>query len=287
MDIANAIWMQNSGNILRSFVSNVTNYYDADIYAHDFTSSDAGRTINRWCSDKTDGMIDRLFEDGSLPYSLLFTNALYFKSDWRNKFDKKLTVKDKFTNSDKSKSDVEMMRWKDLLYLNYANLENMNVVSIPYKGNFSMAVALPDEGVDISECISAFNSENWEKILEGFKTNTKEYKFDVVFPKFDISSDFYLIGSLMSQGIVSVFGDEADLSRISSDNKSIGVVRQVTRLKVNEDGAEAAAVTVGGDVSANPHWGEKVEFRLDRPFILAIYDNTTNAILFLGSINKL
>ncbi len=287
LDIANAIWMQNSDNILRSFVSNVTNYYDADIYAHDFTSSDAGRIINRWCSDKTDGMIDQLFDDGSLPYSLLFTNALYFKSDWQYKFDKKLTAKDKFTNFDLSTSEVDMMRWKNPLYLNYANLEKMNVVSLPYKDNCRMAVALPDDEVDLSDCISAFNKENWEKILEGFDTNIKKYKFDVVFPKFDLSSDFYLVSSLMSQGIVSVFGDNADLSKLSQEKKSIGAVRQVTRLKIYEDGAEASAVTVAGDVSTNPNWGEKVEFRLDRPFLIAIYDTTTNAILFLGCINAL
>jgi len=58
-------------------------------------------------------------------------------------------------------------------------------------------------------------------------------------------------------------------------------VRQKVYLKVNEEGTEAAAVTVGNfGVSATP------EVTINRPFYFAIAERETGAILFHGAIRN-
>ena len=287
LSMKNSIWMQNQGHIYRSYISNVTNYLDADIYAIDFSSSDAGNTINRWSSDNTNSMIDKLFDDGPLLVNLVFANATYFKSDWTYKFNKRQTRQEPFHNMDGTVSNVDMMRWDENQPLLYANMEKMNVVNLPYEGNTRMAVALPDEGIDINECLNSFTADTWNDILTQFHSSDKVYLFDVIFPKVDMSSTLNLTESLKSQGAGSFFAQEFDFARLSPEKHIIGEMMQKSRIIINEDGTEAAAVTYTGDIMSNPTWGEQVEFRLDRPFFFVIYDTTTNAILFTGCVNNL
>jgi serpin B len=59
-------------------------------------------------------------------------------------------------------------------------------------------------------------------------------------------------------------------------------------MDVNEEGTEAAAATavIMGATMALPREAPPIEFRVDRPFVLALVDNDSKEILFLGSILK-
>ena len=87
--IANAIVVNQKYQLLDSYKSTVGKYYDAEVANMDFDDN-AGTTkkINKWCSDKTNGLVPEIIKNVN-PYMFAYLmNAMYFKSEWKQKFPK-------------------------------------------------------------------------------------------------------------------------------------------------------------------------------------------------------
>ena len=54
----NALWMQYKLPVYRSFIEDSRNFYSTEVEAIDFADQAAGSTINRWCKEKTRGLIE-------------------------------------------------------------------------------------------------------------------------------------------------------------------------------------------------------------------------------------
>ena len=61
-------------------------------------------------------------------------------------------------------------------------------------------------------------------------------------------------------------------------------MKQVAKIKLNEEGTEAAAITVIGieKSSAIPSEPKRVAFHATRPFLYVISEQSTGAIFFIG-----
>ena len=284
-EVGNALWVDLGMQVYQSYVSTIRNFYDSEVFALDFGADDAGKHINSWCADKTHDLITKLVDDAPLPWTMMLANAVYFKAGWRAPFDEALTRKDKFTNTDGTKTDVDMMSRNESQGLSYAALEDMEVLKIPFTDSFSMMVCLPHEGVSLAGCVNGMDKEAWSHITASLKeTMVKAY-----LPKFSITQDTGLNEILQSMGIKKVFEIGADLSRIGPSCGPLSGLMQSAVINVDEKGTEAAAVTIG-TVSANIDPVEEkefVEFKVNRPFMFAIFDHSTGAILFLGAVNEL
>jgi serpin B len=110
----------------------------------------------------------------------------------------------------------------------------------------------------------------------------------VFLPKFKATSQFQLADTLKSLGMTSAFDPSADFSRASSDtNLFISGVIHKAFVDLNEEGTEAAAATAVVAVPGAAPGGPQPEppvFRADHPFVFAICDERTEAVLFLGRI---
>ena len=108
-------------------------------------------------------------------------------------------------------------------------------------------------------------------------------------PKFETSFTIELNDMLKSLGMVDAFNPtKADFSSMSSHlSLYISRVLQKARIKVEEKGTEAAAVTVIDMklTSAIPSPGEPLTFYATRPFLYTISEVSTGAILFMGQYN--
>ena len=64
----------------------------------------------------------------------------------------------------------------------------------------------------------------------------------------------------------------------------IGLMKQVARIKLNEEGTEAAAVTVIAIdyAAATPSEPKPLYFHANRPFLYVISEQSTGAIFFIG-----
>ncbi|MBR0292508.1 MAG: serpin family protein, partial [Bacteroidales bacterium] len=108
---------------------------------------------------------------------------------------------------------------------------------------------------------------------------------DLMIPRFETSSDLDINSILKKLGIRTAYDSiKADFSNFSSAQLWIDTVKHIANISVDEKGTEAAAVTVAMMAGATPDAPKPqfIEFHADRPFIFAITEKTTGAILFLG-----
>ena len=151
----------------------------------------------------------------------------------------------------------------------------------------AVTFVLPSEGIAPEELAARpgfwagldRSAEHGEELLHG--------KIQWSVPKFDADSRLNLMDTLADLGITQVTDpDKADLSAISSLPAYVSNVEQLGRIKVDEEGVEAAAVTViTMDATAAPMEPDQVcVMDLDRPFLFAIYHE--GIPLFTGIVNK-
>ena len=144
-----------------------------------------------------------------------------------------------------------------------------------------MSIILPKTGKSVSSILSSLNGESWSDLQSSYK---KEY-VDLKLPKFDISLDKDMKDLLRSVGINKMFDDGAAFSKISRNPFKVSIIKQVANISVDEKGTEAAAVSFAVGGATGDKDDERpifIDFHADHPFIFAITENTTGAILFLG-----
>lgn len=285
MEISNSAWIDYTLPVFRAFRTNIQNYFDSDILGVDINADDAGKILNSWCSDKTHGLIDKIVDDGPLASKLVLANAVYFKAAWSDSFDKKLTSKETFYNINNRTSQVDMMRWNQPLYANYASSDYMDIISIPFVNKYNMMICLPKSKSGLELCIKNLSEIEWKE-MNGSMTKTL---VDLSLPKFKTNADIDLVEIMKAMGIKKVFTESGSLSCLSTTPLKTDDFRQKSVIDVDEDGTEAAAVTYIGEKSAGvPSDVDKaIEFHVDHPFMYSIIDSSTGTILFMGSVKNL
>ena len=265
------------GEILRRVL------YEFPVQELDFASPKAPDIINGWCAGKTNNCIPKVLNEIPETARLYLLNALYFKGIWKNQFKKSDTAEEAFTNADGSKSTVHMMNLRDERF-NYAENEYFSMAELPY-GNeaFSMVVLLPAEGKSLDECLPQLNDERWGEWNSSLSSSALNLKL----PRFEMEYDKELIDDMMAMGMQEAFTPSADFSGMADEDLFISLLQQFTYVKVNEEGTEAAAVTVGGMDVAAPGPSTVIPFYVDRPFIFLIKEKSTGVILFMGKVTKL
>ncbi|MBQ7180886.1 MAG: serpin family protein [Bacteroidaceae bacterium] len=287
---SNALWMQYELPVYRSFIEDSQNFYSTEVEAIDFADKAAGSTINRWCKEKTKGLIERILEDGPQTCELIMANALYFKAPWVEGFAEEATKPGTFTNQDGTKKEVQMMHREDQFFVRYAKAANFDLAALDFGQyeyrNYSMVFGLPHEGVSLGACIEGLDAATWNEAVSSLST---QY-VDMMLPRFEVSLSQNLKPMLQKMGLTSIFdAQQADLSRLSPLPLAVSAMQQDAVLKVNEKGAEAAAVSwVGLTTSDGPGNEPKyIPFHVDRPFFFAIRENLNGNILFMGVVRRL
>jgi serpin B len=284
LDVANALWGQKGQPFVPDFIQLTKKYYGAGFHTVDFNDGEAARQeINTWVEKQTQDKIKDLLGPGSVQgASLVLTNAIYFKGDWLNPFPKGRTFKENFFVTPKDKVMVDMMHLTETF--NYAEDDNFQVLSLPYKGNaVSLIAFLPRK----QDGLTALEEQLKPALVNDAIANLKKAKVVVTLPKFKMTSSFELGDVLTKMGMPLLFQrGRADLSGIvASNDLYISKVVHKAYVDVYEEGTEAAAATAVSAVraaamrpQANP------VFRADHPFVFAIRDNKTGSLLFLGRV---
>ena len=285
---SNAVWLQHSFPVFRSFISDCQNYYDTEVMGIDFSDQEAGNTINRWCREKTNDLIERIVDNGPQDCELAMANAIYFKAPWTDGFRKELTVPATFTNEDGTKSEVQMMKKTDIAQIQYASAKDFDLASLSFgqclKKNYSMVIGLPHEGVSLQACMEGLEAAGWDESV----SRLKGLPVELTIPRFKVEDSFQMKDILRQMGVTSIFDmRRADFSRLSSQPLAVAEIKQKATLAVDERGAEAAAVTFAHMATANGEKPTFIPFHIDRPFFFAITENLHGNILFMGVVRKL
>ncbi|KQS25426.1 serpin family protein [Dyadobacter sp. Leaf189] len=280
LGLANSIWYKTGFNVSPDFQSVLRDSFHAEITGLPFNAAAVGR-INQWASDKTNGKIKKVIEQIQADHVMFLLNALYFKGDWKAKFEPKETADAPFTLEDGTVKTVKMMNVKGAFTT--AGDATYSAVKLPYgNGQFSMTILLPKGSATIDGILSGLDADEWKTITS--MTNTSNIK--VGLPRFKLEYSALLKGTLMQMGIKRAFSNGAEFGKINRDTGlKVDFVKQDTYLGIDEKGTEAAAVTSIG--MSTTSWGpEEPKFICDRPFGIIISENTSNTILFMGRIKN-
>lgn len=279
LNIANSIWIKNGETINEDFLATNKINFNAEISTLDFSKDSAANTINKWISEATKGKIDKMLEPPIDSRVIMYLiNAIYFKGEWSNQFDSKITFNHAFKTFNGNEQTIRMMNRRGKV--EYTKGDDYSAVRLPYgNGKTSMYCILPEEDIDINEFIKNMSLEKWN----GIRKNIAEIDEVVLqIPKFKLEYGIKnLNDSLQSLGMGEAFGDQADFSGIREDIYISRVLHKAV-IDVNEEGSEAAAATVVEmkETAAK----EPITFIADRPFIFIIADDTTGTILFIGKL---
>lgn len=286
LTIANSLWGNLGVGFSDDFFKVNRRYYNAEISVLDFASPEALGTINGWVDKNTDGLIDKII-DAIPPEAVLYLiNAIYFKGTWQTEFDPKRTNDFEFNTAEGGTESVQMMR-QSASY-QYAEEMGAQAVRLPYDGNrFAMYVFLPAPESSIDTFLDGFDEILWKAWTE----KLTKAKGDVYLPRFKIEYECTLNGALKDMGMEIAFDpSKADFSKIASSSHgggmlSISDVKHKAVVEVNEEGTEAAAVTSVEIKATSASPEERFTFIANRPFLLAICDDATGSIIFMGVIH--
>ena len=279
--LANAIFYRESFSVKAPFLNTMSSDFEAQTEGLDFALPSALTTINKWASDNTNGKIPKVLDEISPDAVMFLMNALYFKGDWSFQFDKALTSDKPFFTTGGNSINVSTMYGE--VGSKVTAGDNYKAVELPYGcTNFTMVIIVPDE--TLASFNTSFTAERWSAITSTFDAQQEYGEMIVSMPKFKFSYEKVLNDQLQSMGMIDAFNSSlANLSGISDASIFVSFVKQNTFVEVDEKGTEAAAVTtIGIEVTSEPPTPK--QFIIDKPFIFAIRERTTNALLFIGQI---
>ena len=280
LSISNAIYYRNTFSVKDLFITTNQNYYQAEVEPLDFSNeTETLNTVNGWVKTNTKGKIDKIIEQVKPESVMYLLNAIYFNGKWTYQFETSKTMNLPFTKEDKTVVQVPTMSIENPF--NYYSDQNFEMLEMPYgSGKYSMLLFLPETGKNTNDVISLLNPESVNDWLE----QMTEVKKEVFLPKFEFAFKNSLVDELQALGMSDAFNDaKANLSGISAEAQLvISEVMHKSYIKVDEVGTEAAAVTgITIDVTSV---GPDNSFRADHPFVFAIREKDTQAILFIGKV---
>ena len=282
----NDLWMQQGLTLNKSYADTVQHYYSGQVTALDFEGSPdpARQTINKKIADKTKQLIPELLPKGSIKSdtAVVLTNAIYFKGDWTLPFTAERTSAQPFYNAIGRASTVQMMEQQS--YFSYYENKHIQVVQLPYKGDdLSMLVVLPklNHKLAMQQLAKSLNATK----IKQWSAGLVRQEVDLQLPKFKLDARYQMKTLLADMGMPKAFNNGAEFN-LYADGPPIKLdeVYHQAVVTVDEKGTEAAAAA--GAVGMYVGMSYPVEFKADHPFMFVIKDNKTDAILFLGQVNK-
>jgi serine protease inhibitor len=269
------------------------NYYNCEQKSFSDPAA-VGPFINSRVEEFTEGIIKDLVgeEDLSEDLILLVASAALFKGQWKYPFDKGRNSIETFINSDGSMSQVEMMnQGVDNLKVAYDSTSDYEIalLELPFHGQISLLLMKSNEwdARKPKDQLQKFmTKENIQNLLDNFDERFQaESALSIGIPKLDLDEKVDILNelghTLLAQAIkdADFKGSLVDCKYRAETPKMVSEVH----FTMDEEGAKIAGA------SYSPTYMESCdpEFKLDRPFGMAIIDRSNQTILSMGQVLKL
>ena len=275
LHMANSFWYTEDRKVKDDFAKVLADSYKAESYAVNFSMTSTIEAINAWCAKQTKDRIKSILDEVDPSIYSFLLNAVYFKSSWKNEFEEKNTHKQPFYYADGKDAEVDMMSMSDTK-IDYSETEDFQAATLPFVNEaFKFFVILPKDGKKVDDIVGTVKPQ----LFNDFHTLTLDYfampKFEVNYTEEKLAAAMQKINPNLGFGGLNF---QPLLPEIMSE--TLVEVIQKTFFKVDEKGAEAAAVTAiyAKATSADA----RNVMILDRPFIYGIMETSTNCPLFIG-----
>jgi serine protease inhibitor len=296
---ANGVWANKDLVHLRqAYEDDLKATMGADVSAENYADPATVAKINAWAAENTNGLIKEIIKGLDADDAVVLASALYFKGEWTRKFDKKLTQDKAFTSDGADASLTPMMRQEFKDGLKYQQGADYDAVSLTYgESNYderkqpTMRIVLvrpTDETVSARDWLAQQQAGAVPAWLDNYAF--QKATGPVEMPHLTMKQKHDLKPALQEMGIQSVFDSRADFTKMVERDGEEFYVSKVSMdidFESNEEGSEAASVTtavVTKEFCVAPP--ARVDIKLDRSFVFAVQDIKTNAVLFVGAVNK-
>ena len=251
------------------------------------------KQVNKWCEKKTHGKIKEIIDKLPPNIFMLILNAVYFKAQWVNQFPDYSTTKKSFFNCNSKNKEIKIDTMINTDRFAYFEDSNLQSIELPFKKDFMSAIIiLPKQNLDINEFIDIIDKDN--EYIYSIIDNFKYSKVNIEMPRFEIEYKESLKEVLEDMGVKLAFSTIADFSNIRRQNDlMIDDIIHKTYLKVNEDGTEAAAITIVEMVenAMEVIIEEKIyNMKINRPFLFIIRNNKLPKnydIIFISKVEEI
>ena len=285
--LAASLWMNQDVPFKEQTVQTLADDYFASTFRGGMTDPAYSAAFKSWLNDNTGGLLQDAVEnlpDFDPQTIMALATTVYFSGKWSDQFQDANTYTETFHGAVSDK-DADFMHRSSTGQYFYS--EHFAAVSLPFEDAGSMWLLLPDEGVTPADLLKS--GEAMDFVLSGGAKGAEStfLKIDMAVPKFDVEADMDLAEKLTALGAGSMFTNKADFSNLTDmDGVFIGSATHDARVKVDEEGCEAAAFTAMMECGTAMPPDERVEFKLDRPFLFALM-GIDGLPLFYGVVNQL
>ena len=272
LDQSNQVWADPSLKTNQSYLNALAAGYQAGVARVPLLTdpAQAAQRIDQAVSDATKGQIQHLVNAGLLhDLGWVLTSALYLNADWATKFQPSMTSQQPFTTASGQTVRPQFLHGGQY---QVGSAGGWTGVTLPYQGGkVKMVALLPPRK---SGC--AMPGTSTLASIENHGTTGS-----IAMPKVKLSSSGSFKDLLAALGMGRAFGGTADLTGISPQAGSIGLVQQDATMAVSEKGTVAAAATAVGvtATAVGVTTGRVITF--NRPYLMLITSAATGEPLFL------
>ena len=284
--LASSLWLNSDLRFVRKTLDALAENYYASAHQCDMGTAETDKALRDWLDEQTGGLLREqaagLHLDAQTVLALATT--LYFKARWNSEFNGNATAPQLFHGVN---GDTQT----DFMHQTHGNTyywgERFSAVAQGLQSDGAMWFLLPDEGVTPEALLT---DDEAVAFLTGSKydwENQKHLLVNLSVPKFDVSADLGLIDGLKALGVTDVFdARRSDFSPLTDlDGVYVSQAQHAARVKIDEEGVEAASYAVMTAVGAAMPPDEEVDLTLDRPFLFVI-TGADSLPLFVGIVNR-
>lgn len=299
--LGNSLWLRDDFTYSKKTLNTLAENYYASSFSGKMGTEEYNQALRDWLNEQTNGLLAEQAQGLEMKpeTALALASTLYFKAAWNGEFNKENTETDAF-HAPSGDVDTEFMR--QTMESSFYWGSNFTAVQLRFQEGGSMWLVLPDEEYSVDQLLNSGEAmefllspkydqydDNGSLVREGW-TGQKYLTIHLSMPKFDVSSDLDLVEGLQKLGVTDVFDPNLSnfdpLEASTTDPLYVSQAKHAARVKVDEEGCEAAAYTVllvYCGAAAPPD--DEVDFTLDRPFLFAVTGDS-GLPLFTGVVNQ-
>ena len=294
LTLANSVWLNDTaqGHYVQGTLDVLADELFSSVYSVPMGTDEADQAITDWIADQTHGLIGDsgpVVETKAITLAVL-ASSLYYRAGWRDEFYESFTEEDTFTSASGQESRVDFMHKtvSDGLFLDQ---DGYQAAYLPTRLG-EMVFVLPDEGVTPESLLEdpdfLENLQFTDPDAEDADPAAHWGEIQWSVPKFDVNSNLDLLDTLKNLGVTGLLDpDRSDLSNLTDIPAYLSQALQLARVKVDEEGVEAAAVTIlvmDAGAAMPPEDSEICVMDLDRPFLFVV--RSQDLPLFVGVVNQ-
>ena len=283
----NIFWHANSLKTLPAYKNDVDGFVHQAIRFLEGYDPNSLRAVNEWVAERTQGFMKDVVKENQFADNEAMTiiNVAYLFDYWKKKFDDHGTVSSLFNLSEGRMAEGPFM--SKVVDLPLCEMDKASIVELELSTTgASVLLILPSQNEMVDSVLRWLTVDRLAGINRCLKTEEGVY---IWLPKFTMNDRVDSAAVYNNLGIRQAFDMRTahfPFLYVNNTNQIyLSKILQDSRLEVNEEGVEAAAVTRvhaimrGGDETAIMK-----ELRFNRPFIVIIRNNNTEAIIFAGSL---